>query len=451
MAVFLHKEYLKTQDMKIQNMRNYLLAIIIGNISSYSFCQQTNNVNYHLTLEECLNYAFNNNYNRQIMKLTEEANESAYKLSKFERMPNLSASLSETFSNSKTNPSLWSGSLGLSTGIVITQGGTINNTIKQNRLKMEQSYYETSQYENDLTIQILQAFLTALGNEELLKLQESILSASEEQLKQGKEQFEAGQILESDYLMLQAQYASDRNNIVDTRINLDNSLLALKVLLSMDPLATLGIIYPDTSAIQSMAILPAQENVLERALNTLPDLKISQYNIDIAKLGIKLSQSAYYPTLNLNASIGTGHSDFNTFGTQLSDKLNEQVGLSLSVPIYNRSKTKSNVIQNKIALQQAELNQQQTDLSIRQTVIQEYQNVVGAYSKYEASTIKQNAYLKTFEAYRMQFNVGSITAVDLLQQQNNYISALNEYIQSKYGFILKRKILDIYMGEKIKM
>ncbi len=430
---------------------NILKIIVVLLLPTFSYAQQSTNNVYRFTLEDCLDFAFKNSYNRQAMKLSEEAKESAYKYSKHERIPSVSASLGESFSNSNSTGSSWGGNVGVNANWMITQGGSINNTIKQNRLQMEQASYQTSQYDNELTIRILQAFLTVLGNEELLKVQESLLSASEEQLEQGKIKYNVGQILESDYLMLQAQYATDKNNIVDTRIGRDNSLMTLKILLSLDPLAELEIIYPDTSALEAMAVLPSAQEVLDRAINTLPDLKISQYNIDIAKMGVKLSKSNYYPSLSLGASIGTGHTDFNNFGTQLSDRLNEQVGLSLSIPIYSKSRTKAGVVQSKIALQQAELDKLQTELNIRQTVIQEYQNVTSAYSKYEASSIKENAYLKTFEAYRVQFEAGAITAVDLLQQQNNYISALNDYIQSKYGFMLKRKILDIYMGIPITM
>lgn len=431
---------------------NILKIIVIMLLPTLSYAQQpTNNVVYRLTLEDCLNFAFRNSYNRQVMKLSEEAKESVYHYSRHERIPSVSASLSETFNNTNSTGSSWGGSVGVNANWMITQGGSINNNIKQSKLQMEQASYQTSQYDNELTIQILQAFLTALGNEELLKVQESLLTASEEQLEQGKIKYNVGQILESDYLMLQAQYASDKNNIVDTRISRDNSLMTLKILLSLDPLTELAIVYPDTSALDAMAVLPSAQEVLDQAISTLPDLKISQYNIDIAKIGVKVSQSNYYPSLSLGASIGTGHTDFNNFGTQLSDRFNQQVGLSLSVPIYSKSKTKASVVQSRIALQQAELDQLQTELNIRQTVVQEYQNVTSAYSKYEASTIKENAYLKTFEAYRVQFEAGAITAVDLLQQQNNYISALNDYIQSKYGFMLKRKILDIYMGIPVTM
>ncbi len=439
-------------------MKRYLLWIAAVLFPVMVMAQGTP-ASYQFTLEECLRYALDKNYNRQSLKLTEESRDVAYQQSKDERLPSVSASLSENYTNSKKNTtstgattggSTVNGNYGVNASMPVYQGGAINNTIEQSKLQMEQSTYQTSQFENELTIQILQAFLSTLGNEELLKYQRSVVEASKEQLAQGKEQFRVGNILESDYLLLEAQYANDQNNIVDTEIARINNLLTLKSLLSMDPSVDLQILYPDTSALTTMAVLPSQEYVSERTMAYLPDLKTSQYDVDIANTGIKLSKAGYYPTVSLGASLGTGHSDFSNFGTQLNNQLNEQVGVTVSIPIFNKNRTKTNVTQSKIYLQQAELSRAQTELTVRQTVVQQYQDVVSAYNKFKVTDIRQNAYLKTFDAYRAQFNAGAITAVDLLQQQNNYISALNDYIQGKYGFMLKRKILDVYMGEPVR-
>lgn len=432
-------------------MKKIVLGFIICLNSVAAFAQDTATTVHKFTLEDCLNYAFENNYNKQSMKLSEDAAKSVYDQSKMERLPNLNASLNESLNSSKGNSSSMNGNYGLSTNLTLYQGGSISNTIEQDKLKKEQSSYQTSQYENSLTVQILQAFLSVLGNEELLKYQYAVVNASEEQAKQGKLQFEAGQILESDFLLLEAQFASDKNNITDTQITIENSLLTLKNLLSMDPAENIQIVYPDTAAISEMSFIPSREYVLDQAKNTLPDFKISQYNVDIANMSTKLAKSSYFPTVNLYGNAGTGHNDYTNLGQQLSDRVNAQVGVSLSIPIYDNSRTKSKVTQSRIALQQAELDKKQTELDIIQTVITEYQDVISTYNKYQTTNIQQNAYWKTFQAYQAQFNVGSITAVSLLQQQNNYISALNNYIQSKYGFMLKRKILDVYMGVPVKM
>jgi len=436
-------------NFKKNAMKKYLLSMMMVLFPVVAGAQTTL-ATYRFTLEECLQYALDKNYNRQSLKLAEETYQLAYQQSRDERLPSVNASVSESLSNSNAGGSSVNGSFSVNASLPVYQGGVIANSIEQSRLQMEQSAYQTSQFENELTIQVLQAFLSVLGNEELLKYQSSVVEASKEQLNQGREQYRLGTILESDFLLLEAQYANDQNNIVDSEISRYNNLLTLKRLLSMNPVADLQIVYPDTAAIIGMSLLPAQDDVTERALAYLPEIQISQYNVDIAGMGVKLSTAGYYPTVSIGAGLGTGHSDFSNFGTQLNDRMNEQIGVTVSIPIFNKNRTKTNVARSKISLQQAELNQMQTELTVLQTVSQEYQNVVSAYNKYKVTDIRQNACLKSFEAYRAQFNAGSITPVELLQQQNNYISALNDYIQSKYGFMLKRKILDVYMGETIK-
>lgn len=406
---------------------------------------------YLFSLEECLNYAFKHNNNKKSVELNQEAKTETFKQSKYERLPSINVSLSETFSNSKNNPSVWNGKYNISANMPIYDG-SISNTIEQNQIKMEQASEQIKQTDNKLTLQILQTFLNVIGNQELLKYQETVLKTSEEQLKQGKEKYKAGKIIESDYLLLEAQYATNETNIIDTKMSIDNNLFTLKSLLSMNATDELSIIAPDTSVITDMGMLPMQKYVLDQALLNSPDLKISKYDIDIAKTGVKLSKSGYLPSLNLSAGVGTSHiNNYDDFSNQLSNQLSEQVSLNLNIPIYNKNQTKSRITQSKIYLQQMELQDKQTELDFLQSVNQEYQNVVSSYNKYKTTNIKQNAYLKSLDAYNMQFNVGSITAVDLLQQQNNYISALNEFIQSKYNFILKRKILDVYMGIPVKM
>ncbi|MDR2058233.1 MAG: TolC family protein [Dysgonamonadaceae bacterium] len=432
-------------------MKKIVLSVIICMIAGTAAAQNAVPAFYRFTLEDCLNYAFGNNYNLQSMKLAEDARADAYEQSKMERLPSLNASLSENLNHNKNSDASFNGNYGLNASMTLYQGGNISNTIEQNRLRKEQSSWQTSQYQNNLTIQILQAFLTTLGNEELLKYQEAVVNASEEQMKQGKEQFQFGKILESDYLLLEAQYANDKNSVLNTQISRNNSLLTLKSLLSMPATDDLQIIYPDTASIHAMTILPNLNQVIKSAMQTLPDLKISQYTVDITKMDLKISKANYLPTISLNGSIGTGHTDYTGFGAQLSDRLNQQIGLSLSIPIYDNNRTKSKVTQSRIALQQAELDKKQSELDIQQTIVTEYQGLVAAYNKYQTTQVRQNAYSKTFDVYRAQFRLGSITAVDLLQQQNNYISALNDYIQSKYEFMLKRKVLDVYMGIQVKM
>lgn len=429
----------------------FLIAMMLFAIADPLFAQENNSKHYQFTLEDCLRFAFANSYERQSMELNTESQQVSFDQSKQSRLPSVNASASETYSHNK-NTDGFTGNVGLGASVVIYQGGNINKTIEQNRLNVERSEMQLQQYDNQLSVQILQNFLTALSNNELLDYQEVILNSSRAQLQQGRERFKVGSILESDMLLLEAQYISDSTSMMETRINRDNSIMSLKVLLSMDPLDNLQIIQPNTDNLDEItASLPSEEDALEMALETYPSLKLNEYDILLAENNIKMAKTGYLPSLSASANIGTNHRDFDNVGQQFGDNFNQSVGVSLSIPIYNRGQNKANVKKSKIALEQAQLSYEQNQLTVRQTVALAYHNVISAYNTFKASELKENAYSKSYNAYEVQFQYGKITTVELLQQQNNYLNALNTFIRNKYSLLLQRKILDVYMGKEITL
>lgn len=408
--------------------------------------------NYRFSLDDCLRFAVANSYERKSMELTGESLEATYEQAKQQRLPNLSASVGQNFNN---NANGWStsGNVGVGSSVTIYQGGNINNTIAQSKLNLERNAVQLERYDNQLATQILQSFLTILGNQELLNYQLEVLNTSRAQLKQGEARYKAGAILESDKLLLEAQYYSDSNNVVDTRINIGNNLLDLKVLLSMDPTDNLEIVSPDTENLDNLIeSLPTEEEAISLAMDYMPDLRLGDYDIQLAQKSVDLARGNYFPSISANANVGMGMLSFDQGGnSQWLSKPSESVGVSMSIPIYSRGQTKANVKKSRIALEQAELDYEQTQLSVRQTVVQSYRNVVSAFNAYKVSQVREKAYSKSFNAYNLQYQYGTITTVDLLQQQNNYLNALNNYIQNKYSLVMKRKILDIYMGKKIEL
>ena len=407
---------------------------------------------YRFTLEDCLQFAAANNYERKSMELTGKSLETTYEQSKRQRLPNLSASVGQNLSNNENGWST-SGNVGVGSSLTIYQGGNINNTIEQNRLNMERNEVQLERYDNQLATQILQSFLVILGNQELLNYELEVLNTSREQVKQGRVRHNVGTILESDLLLLEAQYYSDSNNVVDTRINIENNLLDLKVLLSMNPTDDLEIVSPNTDNLDDLKeSLPSEEEAISRAMEYMPDLRMSDYDIRLAEKSVDLARGNYFPSIAANANVGMGVLSFDSDGnSKWYGKPTESAGISMSIPIYSRGQTKANVKKSRIALEQAQLDYEQSALAVRQTVVQAYRNVISAYNAYKVSQVKENAYSKSFNAYNIQYQYGAITTVELLQQQNNYLNALNSYIQNKYSLLMKRKILDVYMGKQIEL
>lgn len=407
---------------------------------------------YRFSLGDCLHFAQTNSYERKSMELTGKTLETTYEQSKQQRLPNLNASVGQNINNNENGWST-SGNVGVGSSVTIYQGGNINNTIEQNRLNMERNEVQLERYDNQLTTQILQSFLTILGNQELLNYQQEVLNTSREQVKQGRARHRVGAILESDLLLLEAQYYSDSNNVVDTRINIDNNLLDLKVLLSMNPSDELEIIAPNTDNLDDLkASLPTEEEAVSLAMEYMPDLRMGNYDIRLAEKNVDMARGNYFPSISANANVGMGVLSYDSDGNhKWYNTPTESAGISMSIPIYSRGQTKANVKKSRIALEQAQLDYEQSALTVRQTVVQAYRNVVAAYNAYKVSQLKEEAYGKSFNAFNTQYQYGVITTVELLQQQNNYLNALNSYIQNKYSLLMKRKILDVYMGKQITL
>jgi len=415
--------------------------------------QETNNVQQtqdimHLSLEDCIKYAETNNYSLQTTGLNVTSSKISFIQSKLSIAPSVSASASQGFSFSNyTHTAGWNGDYGVNAAMTLFNGLNNYNTIQQSKLNVEQANQELEQSKNSIRSSILKAFLTIMMNQDMLVYEQDVLKSSSEQMAQGEQQYKVGKILESDYLLLKAQYTSDLYNIENTKNTISANYLTLKNLLSVNPSQPMDIIRPDSATLFKNLAVPELQEVLTKANEYLPELKISQNDITNANYNVKLQKSAYYPDLSLSAGINTGYTrGTDNYGTQLAKNLGESVGLSLNVPIYQRSSVKNNVKLAEIKVQQAELSQKETQQQVLQDLQQCYLDLNTAYNDYTVSEVQKNAYYANFKAYSLKFQYGSVTAVDLLQQQTNYLNQLNKFMQNKYSYILQRKMMDVYMG-----
>lgn len=428
-----------------------LLAVFQTNAQS-----QNASVPQTLSLEECIRYAEEHNYSLQSAGLNVNSSEISLKQAKENIAPSVSASVSQGLGTNHYQKSVgWNGNYGVSAGMTLFKGLSNYNSIQQSKLQVEQSQLQLEQNKNSIKISLIQAFLNIMMNEDMLEYQQKVLTSSQEQMEQGEQLFRVGKILESEYKMLQAQYTSDLYNIENTKINIQNNYLTLKNLLAIDPAAEIQIVRPDSATLFKRLEIPTLQELMTRAKNYLPELKIKENAITDAQYDIKIQKSNFYPSLSLSAGISTGYNNSNLadnlgWGTQLWHGLGENIGLNLSIPIYQRSQVRHNVQQAQLRAQQAELSQKETEYQIGRELQQYYLDVLSAQNNYLVAEAQKDAYEANYNAYSFKFKYGSVTAVDLIQQQTNYLNQLNKYMQTKYSFVLQRKILDVLMGLPVK-
>lgn len=411
----------------------------------------------HLNLRDCIQYAENHNITLISGGLDVNTAEIQLKQAKLQMTPTVSAGLSQNFGYSHGNEAFsLGGNYSINAGIDIFRGLSIRNSIKQSELQLNQAQLQVEQSKNQIRINIIRSYLTILMNQEKLSFQDSVLQTTREQVHEGEFKYKVGKILESDYMLLQAQYVSDSINIENTRIAIENEYVALRNLLNLNNNQTLIVTVPTEEQLASSMDVPELNAVLQQALGYLPEKRIKETAVDIAEYDVKIAKGSYYPSITASAGVGTGYNAaYGTYANGLQSGLykglSESIGLNVNIPIYNQGNVRNNVKLKEINVQRAELALQNVENEITQEIEAYYLDVKKAFNDYTLSERQQAAYYANYMAYYQKLKVGAITVVDFLQQENNYLNILNNYMQNKYSFLLQKKVLDVYTGQTVEL
>jgi outer membrane protein len=202
-----------------------------------------------------------------------------------------------------------------------------------------------------------------------------------------------------------------------------------------------------------MAPLSDKQTIYQTALDVRPEVKIGQLNMDIAGLDIVKAKAGYLPTLSLNADIGTGHASGTKFslGTQVWDRMNESLRLSLSIPIYSNRENKTAVNKAKLSSVTSELDYLNTQKQLLRTVEGLYLDATSSQNQYMAAVEQVKYSEETFNLIEEQFFLGMKNTLELLTAKNNFLNARQELLQSKYMAVMNIQLLNIYQDMPVRL
>ncbi|HTJ12478.1 MAG TPA: TolC family protein [Dinghuibacter sp.] len=412
-------------------------------------------------LKTCLAYARDNNITIGSARLNVETGKQELLLSKAAKLPSLSAVTSQTYTHSKNaNPvvggfqtqSSFASDYSVSSGMTLYQGGYLNDVIRQNQLIIRSDNLAVLEDIANIDVQITAAFLNILLAKETIVYEQDLVTTSEAQVKQAQQEYDAGSIARVNLAQLQAQLATDQYTLVTGQTAVRQAILNLKVLLQL-PYGTPFDVATPRDTLMATTLVPSLDSAQRIAYQTRPEIQIAQLGIQSAQLDLSKARSGYYPTLRASADISTGYSNNNTdaYFRQLDDNFFQQVGVTLSIPIFSNRINRTNVENARIEIRQQELNMKAAAVGLSQTVEQYYINVVNAQGQYNAS-IDQLKYAS--ESYRIaneELKAGAANIVQFLQQKNTYVQALQAYTQAKYNAVLDVKIYEFYTSVPIEL
>ncbi len=431
-------------------------AICLGLSSRMPCCAQDSTALPAVwNLQNCLDYAKKYNIQLNSLRLTEKTAEQEWLLTRAARLPNLNVGIDHSYTHN--NDPLTGNSVNnlqanyaATSGITLYNGGFLMNDIRQKNLEIQSANLNILQTENDITLQITQAYLNILLAMENIVYVKDLVSTSQAQVDQGQKQYDAGSIARNALGELQAQLANDKYTLVTAQNAERQNKLTLKQVLQLPTSTHFDIVQPDT--VIAKEAVPTLDTVESAALQTRPEIKNGLLNIEISRYDLLKARAGFLPTLSAAGTVGTSYnSDQPDYFKQLDNNFFQQIGLNLSIPIFTRRVARTNVEVAKIQVDQARLNLKNTQTILAQAVEQAYINVVNAQAQYDAAVEELQATQETFRVAGEQLKVGAVNTVDYLQQKTLYTQAFQAYIQAKYNAALSVKIYDFYMGIAVKL
>jgi len=432
-------------------------------LAQLSFAQETTTKSSPKiwSLQESIAYALENNISIKDAALDKNIAAVDYSKSKSSRLPNLYGSASQSFSNGNTIDPITSSyvteqinstNVGLNTSMTLFQGNQINNQIKQNKILFDQSVYQEEVEKNNIILSILETYLQTLYSKESIVIAENNLEASENEVLRAKARLDAGTIALSDYTEAQSQAATNKYNVIAAKNDYEQYIITLKQLLELSPLEDIEI----ETLSESEDYINFEYNkaeVFNNALGYLPEMKVSELNVAANLKELEIAKGAFLPTLALSGSLGSGYTSIaeNTFKDQFDVNFNQKLGLSLTIPIFNKNITKSAVKTASINIEKAEIQKQTTEKQIYKKIETAYQNAMSAQEQVVASEASKIAAEQSYQLAQKKYELGDLSTTDLVISQNTYTNAQQTYLQAKYLNILYHQLLQFYQGNKIKL
>lgn len=440
-------------------MKKYILLAIIFIVQFAQGQTPIDSVQKIWTLEECITYAIDNNITVKQAELSAKRTEATYLATKSLRLPNLSGSASQNFTNGNSidpitsdfvSQQINSTSLGLNSQVTLFQGNQINNQIKQGKLLVDQYTLFEEEAKNNITLSITESYIQLLYAKENILIAENNLEVSQKEEERAKARLDAGSIAIKEYTDAQSQTATNRYVLINTKNDYSLQLLSLKQLLELPPSTNFAIAEADGIILD---IVPDLNEVYSTSLENLPEINASRINVSLSEKDLDIAKGGYLPTLSLTGSLGSGYTstqEYN-FTDQLDLNFNQRLGLSLNVPIFNRNKTKSEVQAAKINIDIAKMELVQEEKDLYKKIETAWQNAITSQSEMEAADIARNAAKESFRLAQKQYELGALSTTDLVLSQNTYTNTEQNYIQAKYLNLLYNQLLQFYQGNDIKL
>lgn len=421
------------------------------------------------TLQECIDYALENNISLKQSKIKTLQSHEDMLQSRSALFPSVSFSTNQNmnyrpFSSSTTNITngsmttntkklTYNGSYGINAKWTVWDWNKNRMTVEKNRLTEEKNELGEQTQANTIQEQIVQLYIQILYETEAVHVNEKIVEASEAKANRAKEMVEVGSLAHVDWVQLEAQVDKDKYSLVTAQSQLANYKLQLKQLLELEGEEPFEIVNPEVEEQYVLSLVPDKYVIYQEALNNRPEIRSSQVAIEAADISIRSARTGYMPTVSMTAGVGSSNASGQTkgFGDQIKNNFSNSLGFTVSVPIFDNMTTRTAIRKAKYTKMDSELALQAQKKTIFKNVEKYWLDATTSQQQYIYAKKNRESMLESYRLVSEQFNLGLKNIIELTTGKNNLLQAEQQMLQTKYTTLYNKALLKFYAGEKMEL
>lgn len=178
----------------------------------------------------------------------------------------------------------------------------------------------------------------------------------------------------------------------------------------------------------------ALKDALAAATVSRPDILSATRSLEAARLQLTAARASYLP--QLNASGGYSWNGTSVNGTPLSDntQLGWNVGLALSVPLYEGGAIQASVRQAEASVKQAEATLEQTVLNASQNVEQQFYAEDQACRQIRATRVVIDESTEALRLAEERYRAGLALGIEITDAEQTLAAAQSSHAQAEYNY-----------------
>lgn len=441
---------------KSQTLKISLVFLVTFLSSNLSFSQDIKK----WTLKECVDYAHEKNLTIKEFELNLENAKIDHSDALGNFIPTLNARSSFTANsglatdpttNELKNQTLFSVSPSINSSLTLFDG--LQNFKKLNRAKLNEmaSFYQLESIKDDIDLSIANAYLQILSNKEALTMLEAQLIVTQKNIDRTNSLIENGALPQGDILEIEATYATQEQQIVNAQNALTISKITLAQLLTLTDYANFDVATEAFEIPQSDILDLSAKEIYNTAHTYRNNIRVSQTNLMLAEKDLEIAKGKLSPTLSAFFNYNTRYASNIplAFDNQFRTFDGVTYGMQLDIPIFNKFTVKNNIIRNRINIDKTQIQLEKEQLNLEININQVYVDLLGAKKAYEATQKTVAARKLAYDYSRERFEVGLTNSFNLSQAQLQFINSEAELVRTKYEYIFKIKMLELYAGKTL--